>query len=97
MEPQSSSYNTYTYNQTGVTVTDREVKTGTETTLTCSLTELTVEVVISWSDGQSAISDGNNGTIFSSSTYDKGFIFKFLISSRSRYQRAIAAINIKLQ
>ena len=43
-----------------MTVTDKEVKTGTETTLTCSLTELTVEVTISWWDGESQINDGTN-------------------------------------
>ena len=43
---------------TGVTVTDREVKIGTETTLTCSLTELSVEVDISWWDGTNRLTDG---------------------------------------
>ena len=46
-----------------MTVTDKEVKTGTETTLTCSLTELTVEVTISWWDGESQINDGNGKKI----------------------------------
>ena len=43
---------------TGVTVTDREVKIGTQTTLTCSLTELSVEVDISWWDGTNRLTDG---------------------------------------
>ena len=47
-----------------MTVTDKEVKTGTETTLTCSLTELTVEVTISWWDGESQINDGNGKKTF---------------------------------
>ena len=42
---------------TGVTVTDREVKTGTQTTLTCSLTEVTVEVEITWWDGENQITN----------------------------------------
>ena len=46
--------------QTGVTVTDREVKTGTLTTLTCSLTELSVEVEISWWDETNRLADGKN-------------------------------------
>ena len=48
----------YGYRPTGVTVTDREVKIGTETTLTCSLTELSVEVDISWWDGTNRLTDG---------------------------------------
>ncbi|KAL5247349.1 hypothetical protein ACHWQZ_G019273 [Mnemiopsis leidyi] len=48
-------------NVLGVTVTDREVKKGTETTLTCSLTELTVEVVISWWDGETQITGASEG------------------------------------
>ena len=46
-------------------MTNREVKKGTETTLTCSLIELTVEVVISWLDGDTEINDGNGETIYS--------------------------------
>ena len=45
---------------TGVTVTDREVKIGTETTLTCSLTELSVEVDISWYDGANRLAAGKS-------------------------------------
>ena len=47
-----------------MTVTDKEVKIETETTLTCSLTELTVEVTISWWDGESQINDGNGKKTF---------------------------------
>ena len=50
----------YGYRQTGVTVTDREVKIGTQTTLTCSLTELSVEVDISWYDGANRLAAGKS-------------------------------------
>ena len=38
-----------------VSVTDKEVKSGTETTLTCSISQLSVEVQITWWDGDTEI------------------------------------------